>query len=228
MGKIFDMESPVMRFLNRVGDLLILNLLMMVCCIPVITIGAAYTAMHYVLLKMVRGEEGYLIKGFFKSFVQNFKQATLLWLMMLLVIAVYVGDILIFNYSGIVFPKALVIAVVAVAVFLAMIATYIFPILARFDNTIKNTIKNAAIFAFANLPRTLAMVVVYILPFIIGYFSAYSYVFIFMFGISLPAYGAAWIYSGIFKKFEPEDQQASDLDFSLKDEENEQSDGKSE
>ena len=99
MGKIFDMDSPVMRFLNRVGDLLILNILMIICCIPVITVGAAYTAMHYVILKMIRGEEGYLIKGFFKSFAGNFKQATVLWLIMLLVIAIYVGDIFIFNYS---------------------------------------------------------------------------------------------------------------------------------
>lgn len=228
MGKIFDMDSPVMRFLNRVGDLLILNILMMICCIPVITIGAAYTAMHYVILKMIRGEEGYLFKGFFKSFIRNFKQATILWIIMLLVIAVYVGDILIFNFSGIVFPKALVVAVVAVAIFLIMVATYIFPLLARFDNTVKNTIKNAVIFAFANLPKTLAMVVIYALPLVIGYFSTYSYIFIFMFGISLPAYGAAWIYSGIFKKFEPEEQQVSDLDFSLKDDEgNVQNDGES-
>ncbi|MBO5474447.1 MAG: DUF624 domain-containing protein [Lachnospiraceae bacterium] len=229
MGKIFDMDSPFMRVLNRVGDMLILNMLMLLCCLPVITIGAAYTAMHYVILKMVRGEEGYLIKGFFKSFVRNFKQATILWLIMLLVIAVYVGDILIFNYSGIAFPKALMIAVVAVAVILLMIAVYVFPLLSRFDNSIKNTMKNAALIAFANLPKTLAMVIIYALPVIIGYFSTYSYIFIFMFGISVPAYAAAWIYSGIFKKFEPEGQQASDLDFTLNaDEGNEQNDGESE
>lgn len=228
MGKIFDMDSPFMRVLNRVGDLLVLNILMIICCIPVITVGAAYTAMHYVLLKMIRDEEGYLIRGFFKSFFRNFKQATILWFIMLLVIAIYVGDVLIFNYSGIEFPKGLMIAVVAVAVFFVMIATYIFPLLARFDNTVMNTIKNAAILAFANLPKTLAMVIIYALPLVIGYFSTYSYIFIFMFGISLPAYGAVWIYSGIFKKFEPEEQQVSDLDFSLKDDEgNEQNDGES-
>lgn len=229
MGKIFDMDSPFMRVLNRVGDMLILNMLMLLCCLPVITIGAAYTAMHYVILKMVRGEDGYLVKGFFKSFVRNFKQATILWLIMLLVIAVYVGDILIFSYSGIAFPKALMIAVVAVAVILLMIAVYVFPLLSRFDNTIKNTIKNAALIAFANLPKTLAMVIIYALPVVIGYFSTYSYIFIFMFGISVPAYAAAWIYSGIFKKFEPEEQQTSDLDFTLNaDEGNEQNDGESE
>lgn len=229
MGKFFDLDSPVMRFLNRMADLLALNILVIICCIPVITAGPALTAMHYVILKMIRGEEGYLVRGFFKSFVRNLKQAVLIWLLMLLVIAVYVGDSLIFKYSGVAFPKPLVIAVVAVGVIIFMISLYVFPLLARFDNTIKNTIKNAALLAFANLPKTLLMALFYALPFVIGYFSTYSYIFIFMFGISLPAYGAAWLYSGIFKKFEPEPEQVSDMNFSLNVEwGEEESNGKSE
>lgn len=229
MGKIFDMDSPVMRVLNRVGDLLILNLLMIVCCLPVITVGASFTAMHYVLLKMVRGEEGYLVRGFFKSFKRNFKQATIIWLIMLVVIAIYVGDVLIFNYSQIVFPKALIAIVVAVAVLALLIAMYIFPLLSRFDNTVWNTIKNAALMSFLNLPKTLLMLVIYILPFVITYFSTYSIIFVIMFGYSVPAYGAAWLYSGIFKKFEPEPESISDLDFTVNmGEENEENDGESE
>lgn len=216
MGKFLDMDSPVMRILNRVGDLMIMNFLMIFCCLPVITAGAAFTAMHYVLLKIVRGQEGYLIKGFFKSFKENFRQATLIWLLMLLVIAVYVGDSLIFNYSALTFPKPLVIAIVAVAILLAMMAVYVFPLQARFENSVKNTLKNAMILAFANLPKTLLMLVCYILPLVIGYFSTYALLFIFLFGISAPAYAAAWIYSGIFKKLEPEVEEVSDLEFSLK------------
>lgn len=225
MSKFFDMDSPVMRILNRVGDLMIMNFLMILCCIPVITAGAAFTAMHYVLLKIVRGEEGYLIKGFFKSFKENFRQATTIWILMLVVIAVYVGDSLIFNYSALTFPKPLVIAVVAVAVLLAMMAVYVFPLQARFENSIKNTLKNAMILAFANLPKTLLMMGCYILPVVIGYFSTYALLFIFLFGISAPAYGAVWIYSGIFKKLEPETEEISDLEFSLRvDEGNQETD----
>lgn len=213
MSKIFDMDSPVMRVLNRVGDLLILNFLMIICCLPIITIGASFTAMHYVLLKIVRGEEGYLFRGFLKSFKQNFKQATILWLIMMAVIAVYVGDILIFNYSGMEFPTVLVVAVIAIAVIALMVASYVFPLLARFENTVGNTIKNAALMAFLNLPKTLLMLIVYALPFVIAYFSAYSIIFVIMFGYSVPAYVAAWLYSGVFKKFEPEEGTASDIDF---------------
>lgn len=216
MGKFFDMESPFMRFLNRVADLMILNLLMIVCCIPVITIGAAFTGMHYVLIKMVRGEEGYLLKGFFKSFIRNFKQATILWLLMLIVLAVYVGDFMIFSYSGLKFPTPLVIAVLAIAVFIMMVAMYIFPLLARFDNTVKNTIKNAFFIAVLNLPKTIIMVIVGIIPVAILYFWSYGAIFVMMFGISLPAYIAACLYSEIFRKFEPEeDKPVSDYDFSI-------------
>ena len=68
MSKIFDIDSPFMRALTRVADLMILNFLMLLCCIPVITAGAGFTGMHYVLLKMVRNEEGYIARGFFKKF----------------------------------------------------------------------------------------------------------------------------------------------------------------
>ena len=215
MGRFFDMDSPVMRALNRVADLMILNLLMIVCCIPIITIGAAFTAMHYVILKMIRDEEGYLIRGFFKSFTANFKQATLIWLIMLLIIVIYIGDAIIFSFSGVAFPKAMVIAVVAVGVVIFLVAMYVFPLLARFENTIRNTIRNAALIAIGNLPKTLLMAVFYVIPLVVSYFSTYAILFVFLFGISAPAYGAAWLYSNIFKKFEPEVEAVSDMDFKV-------------
>ncbi len=215
MGKIFDLDSPVMRALGRVGDLMIMNMLMILCCIPIITAGAAFTGMHYVFLKMVRGEEGYLIRGFFKSFKQNFRQATLIWLIMLLIILIYAVDIIIFGHSGIAFPRALVVAFFAMGILMLLVAMYVFPLLARFDNTIRNTLRNAIIVSFANLPKTLLMAFLYAIPLIVGYFSVYMYLFIFLFGISAPAYGAACLYSKIFKKYEPEVRQKSDLDFSV-------------
>lgn len=216
MGKFFDMESPFMRFLNRVADLMILNLLMIVCCIPVITVGAAFTGMHYVLIKMVRGEEGYLFKGFFKSFIRNFRQATILWFLMLIVLAVFVGDFMIFSYSELKFPTPLVIAVLAIAVFIIMVAIYIFPLLARFDNTVKNTVRNAFFIAVLNLPKTLIILIVSIIPVAILYVWGYGAIFVMMFGISLPAYISACLYSEIFKKFEPEEEKpVSDYDFSV-------------
>ena len=82
MSSLFNMDSPIMRFLSRVCDIMILNILCIVFCIPIITAGASVTAMYTVTLKMVRGEESYIFKGFLKAFKENFKQSTIIWLMM--------------------------------------------------------------------------------------------------------------------------------------------------
>ena len=83
MNRIFNMDNKFFVFMGRVADLIILNLVCLVCCIPIITIGASLTALYYVTLKMVRNEESYIIKSFFKSFRENFKQSTIINVIML-------------------------------------------------------------------------------------------------------------------------------------------------
>ena len=72
--KLFDMDSPLMIGLNKMADLMILNLLTILCCLPVVTVGASLTAMHYMVIKLIRNEESYVVKGFFRSFKQNLRQ----------------------------------------------------------------------------------------------------------------------------------------------------------
>ena len=98
MGRIFSLDSPLFSFLNKVADLILLNILTMICCLPIITIGASMTALHYVVLKMVRDEESYIVRSYFKSFRQNFKQATIIWLILLLVGAVLMGDVVFLKF----------------------------------------------------------------------------------------------------------------------------------
>ena len=95
MKKLFDIDNPVIAFLSRLADLIGLNFLFLICCLPVFTIGAAWTALYYVTVKMVRKEESYIWKDFFKSFRENFKQATLIWLINMLVLAIFAADMLI-------------------------------------------------------------------------------------------------------------------------------------
>ena len=91
MGRLFNLDSPLMSGLSKVADLIWLNILAFIFCIPVVTIGASITALNYVALKMVRNEDGYVTRAFFKSFKQNFKQATIIWLIMLLIFGVIIG-----------------------------------------------------------------------------------------------------------------------------------------
>lgn len=85
MGKLFSYDNPIWRVMGRVADVFVLTVLWALCSVPVITMGASASALYYVTLKMARGHEGYLIKSYMKAFRDNFKQATILWMLMLAV-----------------------------------------------------------------------------------------------------------------------------------------------
>uniref|UniRef100_UPI004055B61E YesL family protein n=1 Tax=Acetatifactor sp. TaxID=1872090 RepID=UPI004055B61E len=157
--KLFDLDSPIMRILSRITDVLVLNILTFICCIPIVTAGASFTAMHYMALKLARNEETYLVKGFLKSFKQNFKQATIIWLIFLLAVAVLVGDFLIMRQlesAG--FIKVIKIIVMVVAIIVLFTGTFVFPVLAKFDNPVSRTIKNAFVISVLQFPKTILMI----------------------------------------------------------------------
>lgn len=216
MGKLFDLDSPLMRVLSKMADLMLLNILMILLCLPVVTIGAAFTAMHYVLLKMVRDEDTYLFKSFFKSFKLNFKQATIIWLIILGVFAIFVSDFIIMKSNNTGFPQSFVVLLSAIIVLVFCVCMYVFPVLARFENTIWRTIKNSFFMMSLNLPKTILMLLMYALPFVIMYVMPVAFPMILLFGISLPGYVAALLYNKIFKRFEPEPEKiTSDMEFSV-------------
>ena len=200
--KIFDLDSPLMNVLNKMADLMWLNILTLICCIPIITAGAAFTSMHYVALKIVRNEESYITRSFFKSFKTNFRQATLIWLLILLIAAVLGGDYYIITKSGIQFSSVLVVLIMAAAVLVICTTLYVFPVLAKFDNTIMGTIRNAFIMSILQLPKTVVMFVMAFFPLIIYLVSLRLIPIIFLFGFSLPAYASAMLYNKFFQKLE--------------------------
>ena len=155
---LFDLDNPPMRFLSKVADLLILNLLFLVCSLPVITIGASTTAVYYCFFKMKDQEDGYLFRKFFKSFKENFRQATLMWLPMLLLLAILLLEF--FMYRDVQGRGASIVrAVILVGlIFWFLITQYSFALLSRFYNTIRGTVSNAAILIFGNGPRSIVIV----------------------------------------------------------------------
>ncbi len=158
MSKLFRMDSPLMRFLTKIADLMVLNILFCVTSIPLITIGASWTALYSVTLKMVRDEESSVSRSYFRSFRQNFKQATLLWLGVLVVLALLVLDIRVLNgMAGGTAPGLLRVGVEILALLGIMVLQYLFPSLARFEASLADTLKNACIMALAHLPKTALM-----------------------------------------------------------------------
>jgi len=219
MGRFFNLDSPVMRFLSRMADVMILNILVLVTCLPIITIGASLSAMHYVLIKMVRDEETYIFKMYFKSFRENFVQGTILWFILMIIGAIFGVDAYIFvngGTSGIVFPWAVIVAVLAVVVIFLMTSMYVFPLQARFVNTVGKTLKNAFLMMILNFPKSVLMLLLYAVPVVLFLTSSFAMPFLIMFGVSGPALGAVYLYRKIFERFEPEAEAiTADMDFTV-------------
>lgn len=199
---MFKLDSPLMNFLNRVADIMILNLLLIVFSIPFFTIGAALSAAYYMGFKMVRNEETYIIKGFWKAFKENFKQATVIWLVLLVVFGVLAADYRIIAYSGIEFAQWIRIAMTTVTVVVLMGVVFIFPLQARFVNPIKNTVKNAFLMALSHLPTAFLLVAVYALPVIVLYIVPQSLPVIILLAFGILIYMKSVLLLRVFKKYE--------------------------
>lgn len=157
MSRFFNPDNPVMEFIAKVFDLVILNLIFIFSCVPIITIGASTSALSYVTFKMVRGEDPYIWRNFWKSFRQNFKQGTLVRIFSILIFIFLGMDFYIINSQNtslfaVVRILLWIVCAVALSVFL-----YVFPVISHFVCTTKQALKNALLMTFGHLPYTLMM-----------------------------------------------------------------------
>ena len=199
--KFMSLDGPVMKFLGKVADMMILNLLVIFCSIPIITMGASLTAMHYVALRVVRNEESYITKDFFKSFKMNFKQATVIWLFMLVIGALIGYDIFIMTSTAVKIPTVIKVITLVVTAILALTTSFVFPLLSKFDNTSVNIFKNSFAISIAKLPRAVIMVIVSLAPIAILFMPKY-FPFLVLLGFSVPAWISALLYNDVFKRLE--------------------------
>ena len=199
MDRLFNMDNKFFTVMGRVADLIMLNVVFLICCLPIVTIGASLTALHYVTLKMARNEESYIIRSFFKSFKQNFKQATVINLIMLAVAAILYMDLrIVGNISG-------------------TMSQVLYIVFFEFYNSIKNTFRNAFLMAIRHLPYTVLMAVITLLPagvFFIKSFRIQSMAIMLlcMFGFALEAFINGHFLVKIFDNYIPADTDTQDTD----------------
>ncbi len=202
MNGFFNADGKVMLFLSRIADLILLNLIFLICCLPIVTIGASITSLYTVTLKMTKDEESYIIKGFFKAFKDNFKQSTIIWMTALFIGIVFAVDFwIIFNIS---FAAAnIILVLLCVFFFLFLLALlYVFPVLARFYNTTYNTVKNAFLISIANLPYTFLLLLIFIIPSVLFiFYLLYMLPVLLLIGFSLEAFLASYIYRKVLDKY---------------------------
>lgn len=202
--KLFDPESRIMTFFGQLADLVILNVLWLVFCLPIFTIGASTTAMYRVTLNMVRQEGGGVVKTFWAAFRLNFKQGVLIFLITLLPILLVSYELWLFLsgamgqnvWTGVVFSLP--------AILVTLVLSYVYPLLAQFDNSIKNTLKNACLLALSQLPVSLLMGALNLSALLVFFFATPFFlktgIFWLAIGGSLVALINSYLLRRVFKK----------------------------
>lgn len=218
MGKFFDMDGGFFRFMSKVADFIILDVLVFLCSLPIITIGPSLTAMHYVALKEVRDEEGYLWRSYWKAFKDNFLQAFLIELIIIAAGVILFVDIRItyaWTYNeGSLVARLLFFVLLGFAAVIATSTMYVFPMLAKFDNTVIKIIKNSVMMCVKHLPQTIIMAII---TYGLAY-ATFTYPLFILFSIGIVGYANSYILARIFDLYIPKKKQQTDEDFHVVDE----------
>ena len=199
---MFKLDSPLMNFLNKIAVIMILNILFLIFSIPFFTIGASFSAAYYMGFKMVKNEETYIVRGFWKAFKDNFKQGTVIWLLLAVVLGILTVDFRIILYSGIEFAQWIRIAMIAVTFVILLGVMFLFPLQARFINPVKNTIKNAFLMALSHLPTAFLLIVIYAVPVIVLYFIPQSLPILILLAFGAVIYLKSFLLLRVFKRYE--------------------------
>ena len=209
MKKLFDPDSPIMRFLTQAAELAWLNILWVVCSLPVFTIGASSAALCRTVGNLLREKGQWNAAAFFRAFRENFKKTTLLWLILLAALALIGADVFLLRSL---FPEQtlwMALPGICFSVWLT-VCIWVFPLTATFENTLWNTLKNALLLGVGYLPRTILMAAIHLLPAILFVVSPAAF-----YGVSIlwlvllsavTCYTDLWLMQKPFAPFLPEEE----------------------
>lgn len=197
----FNINSGFFKFINRFFDVFLINILWLICSLPIITIGASTCAAFSVTLKMVDDEEGYIAKSFFKAFKQNFKQGTLMWIItfpciwilyLLWQTVTKMQDVSVIALIGVIFLTAAAIC----------INLYSYPLIARYENSLKNIIKNSFGICLQYFVKTIILIAVIFLEILIIMWNKWTLLAGIIIGPEFIIYTISGVSKRIFQKIE--------------------------
>lgn len=199
-------KLTIFQKIDKFGDLFFLNLLFIISCVPIITIGAAVTALYAYTIKLAKDEETTLWKGYWKAFKDNFKPATKAWIVVLVFAAIlYVLYVASFGITGIGYSVILVI-MAFIAIYLSFTLPLLFPMIARYENTTANMFKNAFLIAISNLGSWLYLFFIWAIP--IALYATnktilyYTWVLWLVILVAVLAYAGSFVINKLFAKIE--------------------------
>lgn len=208
MRFLFDPDSKIMQIISRICDIIILNLVFLLTCLPIFTIGAANTALYDVVFRLDTEREGKLLSTYFRSFRANFRQGTVIWLIFLLFGAATCLNMVRFSELGGSLGYLLFLLAMAVFVILTFIFSYAFPLLSQFNNSTRKILANSLLLGIAHLPRSLVLTVINCFPWVLMAMNLYAFMQLSFLWFALYFAAAAYFNSRVLLKvFEPYRQQ---------------------
>lgn len=183
---LLNEDNIVNIALNKIGDIIVCNLLFILCSIPVVTIGPALTALYHCMLRSVKGNLNGAARTFFRAFKENFFQSLISWLLFLFLLIICLINLDFLSSKNTDISKTLLYLSGVVTVFLVIGGLYIFPVIAAFSNSLKNLVKNSYIFAFMHFPSTILLAVITFIPMFMTYQDL----------TLLPLYACCWFFFG--------------------------------
>ncbi len=202
MRGFFSGENSIAAAINKAADLLFLNILLLLCCLPVITAGAALTAGHFVALRIKR-DEAKVFSDFFRSFRENFGQATLLWLGMGMGMACILAVLWFYGKQSV----AVSVACTAAGLLIYVLGLWMLPLLSKFVYGTGALLKNSLLLSCRYLFHTLGMLIGTLLPVASLLLGWYALPFVLLYGLSVPVYIQALLYHKPFAELEEKMQK---------------------
>lgn len=212
--KFLSYDSPFGQLMMKLCYSCYLNILWFICCIPIVTIGASTTALYYTSLKIVRGEDHALTRMFFRSFRENFRQSTVLWLLLLAIGLVLAGDGYIAYHlrtastGGPAVMWTLILAlVIAAAVAYVIVLLFVFPLVASVSNTNWAMLKNSF---FIGTHYLFCTILVFAVHFAMFFLVVSVFTPLIIFGEGLCALLSAYLMNNVLRacSYDPEEESA--------------------
>ena len=199
---IFAADSKLTIVLNTIGNLMVLNILALICMLPVVTAGASLTSLYTMTMRIVRKEEGSIICGFLGAFKDNLKKSTIIWLMGGGLLVFMAFDIWLLRSVTGNFGLVYRVLLFVLMLFVGMVLMNALALTARFENTVKNTLKNALVIVASHLPQSALMLLIFLLPVLLLFVSMRFVSVDILIGLSGPAWLASVYFCPLFHSFE--------------------------
>ena len=164
MGKFFSYDGGLIRILNKLVDCVFLSVLFLLFSLPIITFGASSTALYYTANKVIRRDRSHVWREFWGAFKANFKQSTIVWLILMVLYWILVANCLLMRQWS---QTALLVFYAIFIVLITVWALYMFPHIARFENKITAMMKNCAFMSIRHLVNSLVLLVLFALAIVV-------------------------------------------------------------